>query len=139
MLEDKKWPGGKDIVIVLHTDSTGEILTLSHLSGMSAKDVKSFRALHKNSFTVVDSDDDVLHVVEQNPGSLGLVEVRSINDQVRVLKVDGKLPMEAGVLATLSRTLLQQMEVMPRFPHVPRNLFPQRLDGGKFNFVANAL
>jgi ABC-type phosphate transport system substrate-binding protein len=98
LLEDKRWSSGKEVVIVLHSDSAGETLTLSHLSGMSAKEIKSFVTLHRGSFTVVESDDDVLRFVEENPGALGLVDVRSINDQIRVLKVDGKLPMEAGYL-----------------------------------------
>lgn len=98
LLEDKKWPGGKEVVLVLHRDSAGENLTLEHLSGMSGKDLKSFIASHKSSFNLVDSDDDVLRFVEATPGALGLVDVRSINDQVRVLKVGGKLPMEDGYL-----------------------------------------
>ena len=98
LLEEKKWPGGKEVILVLHTDSTGEALTLEHLSGMSAKDLKSFISSHKPSFNLVNSDDDVLRFVEATPGSIGLVDVRSINDQVRVLKVGGKLPMEEGYL-----------------------------------------
>jgi len=98
LLEDKKWPGGKEVVLVLHKDSAGETVTLEHLSGMSGKDLKSFIASHKSSFALVDSDDDVLRFVEATPGALGLVDVRSINDQVRVLKVGGKLPMEDGYL-----------------------------------------
>lgn len=98
LLEDKKWPDGKEVVLVLHKDSTGETLTLEHLSGMSSKDLKSFISSHTSSFTLVDSDDDVLRFVEHTPGALGLVDVRSINDQVRVLRVGGKLPMEDGYL-----------------------------------------
>lgn len=98
LLEEKKWPSGKEIVLVLHSDFGGESLTLAHLCGMSTKDVKIFVASHKGSFTEVDSDREVLRVVEATPGALGLVDVRSINDQVRVLKVDGKLPMEDGYL-----------------------------------------
>jgi ABC-type phosphate transport system substrate-binding protein len=98
LLEDKKWPGGKEIVIVLHKESAGETLTLEHLSGMSQKELKSFVASHKAAVALVGSDDDVLRFVESTPGALGLVDVRSINDQVRVLKVDGKLPMEDGYL-----------------------------------------
>jgi len=98
MLEDKKWPGGKEIVLVLHTDSTGETLTLQHVSGMSSRDIRSFVASHRSSFTLVDSDEDVLRFVEATPGAIGFVDVRAINDQVRVLKVDGKLPMEGGYL-----------------------------------------
>lgn len=98
LLEEKKWPNGKEVVLVLHRDSLGETLTLEHLSGLSGKDLKSFIAAHKTSFVLVDSDDDVLRFVENTPGSLGLVDVRSINDQVHVLRVGGKLPMEDGYL-----------------------------------------
>jgi ABC-type phosphate transport system substrate-binding protein len=97
-LEDRKWPDGKDVVVVLHRDSAGEAATLEHLSKMSAADFKAFMASHKEVFTLVDSDDDILRFVEQTPGAVGLVDVRSINDQVNVLRVGGKLPMEDGYL-----------------------------------------
>jgi ABC-type phosphate transport system substrate-binding protein len=98
LLEEKKWPNGKEIVLVLHRDSLGENLTLEHLSGMSGADLRAFISSHKSSFTLVDSDDDVLRFVQSTPGSMGLVDVRSINDQVHVLRVGGKLPMEDGYL-----------------------------------------
>jgi ABC-type phosphate transport system substrate-binding protein len=98
LLEERKWPGGRDVLVVLHSDHASETLTLGYLCGMSIRDVKAFVASHKNSFTEVDSDREVLRIVEATPGALGLVDVRSINDQVRVLKVDGKLPMEEGYL-----------------------------------------
>jgi ABC-type phosphate transport system substrate-binding protein len=97
-LESKKWSDGKDIVIVLHEDSAGETLTLERLTKMSGSELKSFISAHKDSVTFVDSDADVLRFVETTPGAVGLVDVRSIDDQVNVLKVDGKLPMEAGYL-----------------------------------------
>lgn len=97
-LETRKWADGKDVMIVLHKDSSGEALTLERLNKFSATDLKSFISSHKESITVVDSDADVLRYVENIPGAVGLVEVHSIDDQVNVLKVDGKLPMEAGYL-----------------------------------------
>lgn len=98
LLEERKWPGGRDVLVVLHSDHASETLTLGYLCGMSIRDVKAFVASHKNSFTEVDSDREVLRIVQATPGALGLVDVRSINDQVKVLKVDGKLPMEEGYL-----------------------------------------
>jgi len=97
-LEVKKWQDGTDIVLVLHKDSSGELLTLEHLNHMSSNELKSFIASHQDTFTMVDSDADVLHAVETTPGAIGLVDVRSINDQVNVLKVGGKWPMEDGYL-----------------------------------------
>jgi hypothetical protein len=60
--------------------------------------MKSFIATHQGLITTVDSDEDVLRLVETTPGAVGLVDVRSINDQVNVVRVDGKLPMEDGYL-----------------------------------------
>src|ERR1700690_824239 len=97
-LEVKKWHDGKDVILVLHKDSPGEMSTLERLSKMSANDLKSFIAAHQGSIITVDSDEDVLKVVETTPGAVGFVDVRSINDQVNVVKVDGKLPMEDGYL-----------------------------------------
>jgi ABC-type phosphate transport system substrate-binding protein len=97
-LEIKKWHDGKDVILVLHKDSTGEMVTLERLSKMSAAEMKAFIAAHQGSITTVEADEDVLKVVETMPGALGLVDVRSINDQVNVIKVDGKLPMEDGYL-----------------------------------------
>jgi len=97
-LEIRKWADGREVMIVLHRDLGGETLTLERLTRMSSNELKSFIASHKESFTFADSDADVLRFVEATPGAVGLVEVRSIDDQVNVLKVDGKLPMEAGYL-----------------------------------------
>ncbi|HXZ34313.1 MAG TPA: hypothetical protein VEH30_18715 [Terriglobales bacterium] len=97
-LEARKWADGKDVLIVLHKDSPGEEETLERLNKISSDQLKSFIASHRESFALVDSDADVLRYVESLPGAVGLVEVHSIDDHVNVLKVDGKLPMEAGYL-----------------------------------------
>jgi ABC-type phosphate transport system substrate-binding protein len=97
-LEVKKWHDGKDVILVLHKNSSGEMITLERLNKMSSSELKSFIASHQGSITTVDSDEDVLKMVETTPGAVGLVDVRSINDQVNVVRVDGKLPMEDGYL-----------------------------------------
>jgi ABC-type phosphate transport system substrate-binding protein len=97
-LEVKKWRDGKDVILVLHKNSSGEMATLERLNKMSAGELKSFIATHQSSITTVESDEDVLKRVESTEGAIGLVDVRSINDQVNVVRVDGKLPMEDGYL-----------------------------------------
>jgi ABC-type phosphate transport system substrate-binding protein len=96
--EVRKWPDGKDVVLVLHRSSSGEMATLERLNKMSAAQFKSFIAAHKDSIIMVDSDADLLTLVQSTPGAIGLVEVRSIDDRVNVVRVDGKLPMEDGYL-----------------------------------------
>jgi len=97
-LEVKKWHDDKDVILVLHKNSSGEMSTLERLNKMSSTELKSFIAAHQGSITLVDSDEEVLKVVETMPGAVGLVDVRSINDQINVVRVDGKLPMEDGYL-----------------------------------------
>ena len=96
--EVKKWPNGKNIVLILHSDSAGESETLERLNRMSAAEWKLFVAAHKELFVFVDSDAEVLKAVQTEPGAVGLIEVHSIDGTVNVVRVDGKLPMEFGYL-----------------------------------------
>ena len=96
--EIKKWPDGKNIVLVLHKDSAGEAETLERLNKMSATEWRSFVSAHKDSILFVDSDADVLKEVQAESGAIGLIEVHSIDNSVNVVHVDGKLPMEFGYL-----------------------------------------
>jgi ABC-type phosphate transport system substrate-binding protein len=96
--EVKKWPDGTTIVLVLHTNSPGEAETLERLNKMSATEWKAQIATHKDSIQIVDSDADVLKIVQAQPGAVGLVDVRSVDGAITVVRVDGKLPMESGYL-----------------------------------------
>jgi ABC-type phosphate transport system substrate-binding protein len=96
--ELKKWPDGKLVVLVLHHSSPGEMTTLEHLNKTNAAGVKALLASQKDSIRTVESDADVINAVATTPGAIGFVEEHSINDRVTVVRVDGKLPMEAGYL-----------------------------------------
>jgi ABC-type phosphate transport system substrate-binding protein len=98
LLETRKWPDGRSIQLVLHRASNGEAITLQRLNKMSAPQWHNWIAEHKASLTLVDSDEDVLSYVEKTPGAVGLVDVRSVNDHVNIVRVDGKVPMEEGYL-----------------------------------------
>jgi ABC-type phosphate transport system substrate-binding protein len=96
--EVRKWPDGKNIVLVLHKDSAGEAETLERLNKMSDGEWKGFLAAHKDFVLFVDTDADVLKAVQTEPGAVGLIEVHSIDNSINVVRVDGKLPMESGYL-----------------------------------------
>lgn len=96
--EIKKWPDGKVVILVLHRNSAGETETLQRLNNMSAAQWKALIAANKDSIQVVDSDADVLKIVQSMPGAVGLVDVRSVDSTITVVRVDGKLPMESGYL-----------------------------------------
>jgi phosphate transport system substrate-binding protein len=96
--ETKKWPDGKAIVLVLHKDSAGETETLQRLNKMNADELKALIAAHKESMVIADSDAEVLKIVQSTPGAIGFVDVRSVDNTINVVRVDGKLPMESGYL-----------------------------------------
>jgi ABC-type phosphate transport system substrate-binding protein len=96
--EIKKWPDGKAVVLVLHKDSAGETGTLERLIKMNADELKALIAAHKDSIVMADSDADALKIVQSTPGAIGLVDVRSVDNTINVVRVDGKLPMESGYL-----------------------------------------
>jgi ABC-type phosphate transport system substrate-binding protein len=96
--EVKKWPDGRTVVLVLHRDSEGETETLERLNKMSADELKALIAAHKDSVMMADSDAEVLKIVQSIPGAIGLVDVRSVDNTINVVRVDGKLPMESGYL-----------------------------------------
>jgi ABC-type phosphate transport system substrate-binding protein len=96
--EIKKWPDGRNIVLVLHKDSAGETETLERLNKMTAPEWTAFVAAHKDSFVWVETDAEVLKAVQSEPGAMGLIEAHSIDNSVNVVHVDGKLPMEFGYL-----------------------------------------
>jgi ABC-type phosphate transport system substrate-binding protein len=96
--EVKKWPDGKIVVLVLHKDSAGETETLERLNKMTDGEWKAFIAAHKDSIITADSDAEVLKIVQSTPGAVGLVDVRSVDGTINVIRVDGKLPMESGYL-----------------------------------------
>lgn len=96
--EVRKWPDGTSVVLVLHKDSAGEIETLERLNKMNVGEWKALIAAHKDSIVVADSDADVLKIVQSTPGAIALVDVRSVDNTINVVRVDGKLPMESGYL-----------------------------------------
>ena len=96
--EVKQWPNGKGIVLVLHKDASGEKEALERLTKMTAADWNEFVFTHRESILFVDTDADVLKEIQSEPCAVGLIEVRSIDNSVNVVRVDGKLPMELGYL-----------------------------------------
>jgi ABC-type phosphate transport system substrate-binding protein len=94
----RKWPNGRDIVVVINRNSTGSMDLLQRLTRLPADKAKEFVAGHKNLFVVVESDTEVLEMVAGKAGALGIVPVRAVDSSIKVLKIDGKLPLEKGYL-----------------------------------------
>ncbi len=92
-----KWPDGKNIVLVMRDPSTPEMQTaINSLYHMQPAEFKSLLASHNKAVIMVTSEDDMLKAVAAIPGAVGLVDVYSITERVKVVRVDGKLPLEHG-------------------------------------------
>lgn len=95
--DTRKWPSGLNITVVVRDPATPEMeLLLSRIYRMTPEDFRNFMAGHKESFVVVDSNQAMLNAIRTMPGAIGLVDVFLINKESKVLKIDGKLPVEYG-------------------------------------------
>jgi ABC-type phosphate transport system substrate-binding protein len=96
--EMRKWPGGLDIVMILNRNSAVSMQILERLAAMPDGKARAFVTAHKDYFLLADSDAEVLKAVADKPGALGMVDVHAVDSRVKVLKIDGKLPLEKGYL-----------------------------------------
>ena len=95
----RSWPDGKPVILVLRGASSEEMQPVLHkLFDMTAPQARAFIQSHKGIVIEADSDDAVLHFVSVTRGAIGVVDLYSLTKDVRVLKVDGKLPVEQGYL-----------------------------------------
>jgi len=96
----KSWADGKNFVLVIKNPEAPEMHTaMQKLFGDSAAEVKTAIAKANESrivVKIVTSDEDLLRTVEATPGAVGIIDVYSINSSVKVLRIDGKLPFDAG-------------------------------------------
>jgi hypothetical protein len=94
-----KMPNGKPMVIVLKTAQSAETRIFGEKClGQNERELAALISSEHALFRVVDSDQDVIKAVNAIPGSIGLVDVYSINSSVNVLKIDNKSPLEPGYL-----------------------------------------
>jgi hypothetical protein len=95
-----KWPDGQELIVVLTDPSSLEMrIVAQKLLSLTRDEFKQLIAATntgKMTFWVVSSDDEALRLVQGNTSAIGLVNVYSINSNVDVLRIDGKLPLEPG-------------------------------------------
>jgi ABC-type phosphate transport system substrate-binding protein len=95
----RSWPDGKPITVVMRDPSSADMqLVLRKLLNMTPEQAHAFVLAHRDAIMVADSDDAVLRFVSTSPGAIGVVDLYSLTQDVNVLKIDGKLPVEQGYL-----------------------------------------
>ncbi|HWG51196.1 MAG TPA: substrate-binding domain-containing protein [Candidatus Acidoferrales bacterium] len=96
--EAKRWPDGAQILVVLNKNSAVSFEILQRISGVPNASARTFVETHKTHFALTDSDEEVLQLVSSMPGAVGMVDVRAVDSRVKVLKIDGRLPLEKAYL-----------------------------------------
>ncbi len=96
----KNWLDGKSFSLVIKNPEAPEMrVAMQKLFGDAGGDFKGAIAKVNESrviVKIVGSDEELLRIVETTSGAVGIVDVYSINSSVKVLRVDGKLPFDAG-------------------------------------------
>jgi ABC-type phosphate transport system substrate-binding protein len=97
--ETRKWASGATITVVVRDPASPEMeLLLSRIYKVLPEDLRNFIAAHHDCIVSVDSNEAMLKAVETIPGAIGIIDVFRINQAVKVLKIEGKLPVEYGYL-----------------------------------------
>jgi hypothetical protein len=91
------WPRGGKVTFVLRDPSTPAAkMALEKFFGTTTEKIKAVVAANPGYFVVVNSDAEVIRMVESLSGAVGLIDIYSITSGVNVVKVNGKLPLEPG-------------------------------------------
>jgi hypothetical protein len=99
----KFWPNGKKVVILLREAGSEEKEVLSKkvykLSENRLKKMwvgKVYKGEISSPPKVVSSSSAMIKSVMNKEGGIGIVKAKDISDGVKVLRIDGKLPSDAG-------------------------------------------
>lgn len=99
----KSWPDGRNFLPVMKDPESPEMRpVVQRFFGTAPAEARAaiskLNDLHAGQKVVriVASDEEVLGAVAATPGAIGVVDVYAINSSVKVLRLDGKLPFDAG-------------------------------------------
>ena len=101
--QTNRWPKGKPVTFFSLNPASNEMkMVLEKVYGMSSDEVSALiatanhgRANHP-AIMLVNSNQALVEAVESTPGAVGLVDVYSITSGITVLRIESKLPLEAG-------------------------------------------
>ena len=98
-----RWPDGKPVTLVMREPGSADMKIVEEkVYAATAEAVEEIVAAANHSrkdrpaIIIAKTDQDVIRKVEATPGAVGLVDVYSITGAVEVIRIGGKLPLEAG-------------------------------------------
>lgn len=100
--EKRSWPGGVPVKLIVRGPGCHERSVLLKLLNLSESDYKQYwtaqviRGEADAEPSIVPSAGMVREAVQAFPGGIGMVDIQNIKPGMKVIKVDGHLPGEAG-------------------------------------------
>jgi len=95
----QSWPDGRPIKVVLRDPSCADMqMVFRKVLNMTPEQAQAFVQAHRVAIMVAASDEAVVRFVSNTRGAIGVVDLYSLTKDVKVLKIDGKLPVEQGYL-----------------------------------------
>ena len=95
----KNWIDGKAIKVILRDPSSRDMeIVFRRVLNMTPEQVRALMQAHPGLIVVADSDEAILRFVSGTRGAIGIVDLYSLTKDVNVVKIDGKLPFDAGYL-----------------------------------------
>jgi len=103
--QTNRWPDGKPVTFIMRAPGVPEMrVLLEKIYELPEGQVTELIAsanhgrMNHPAILVAESDEDLVNKVASIPGAVGVVDVYAINSSVAVVKLAGKLPLEAGYL-----------------------------------------
>ena len=96
------WPNGRPIILVLRDPSSpGMKFVIEKVMGVSLEEARltlndSVHTKAGASLVFVQSDEEVIKLVEASPTAIGIIDVYNITGAVKVVKIDDKQPLDPG-------------------------------------------
>ena len=95
----KTWTDGRPIKIVMRDPSSQDAeLVFRRLLNITPDQVRAFIQAHPGLIVVANSDAEVLHLVSVVRGAIGFVDLYSLTKDVKIIKIDKKLPFDLDYL-----------------------------------------
>jgi ABC-type phosphate transport system substrate-binding protein len=100
--QKRSWPGGQAVRLFVRAPGNSERAALLKLLDMSESDYKTywttmiFRGEAQNEPAVLPSNGMQMEAIRSFPGGIALLTAREVRTGLKVVKIDGRLPGEAG-------------------------------------------
>jgi ABC-type phosphate transport system substrate-binding protein len=99
------WPDGRPVTFIMRSPSAPEMkMLLEKVFELPEDQVRDLISTANHArpghpaIVIAESDEELVNKVASLPGAVGVVDVYAINSSVAVVKLGGKLPLEAGYL-----------------------------------------